>query len=232
MIDFKGFKKANKMTQSDAGKYFDCDQSFISQIETGIRSIPDEYISKALADPNLDTRCLNAESKQDIQFYDSENAPRGKRLIPLYDDVSTIGGKLQKGYSAKIVPDSKPSEWIDPGDWIKEATHAIRHYEDSMTEYPPGCVLAMKLVEEWQLVVWGRDYVIETNEYRVTKRVQRGENKDYINGYSSNTETYPDGRLIHEPLDIAWDDIGRIFLVLGHVVKNGSGTIVYTNSSK
>jgi len=169
------------------------------------------------------------DNEHGVTIHDSAHIPAGKRLIPLYDDVSTIGGKLPSGYTAKIEPDSQAAEWIDPGDWFKSATHAIRHYEDSMVEYPSGCILAMKEVKERQLMIWGRDYVVETSEYRITKRVQRGNDDDYIRAYSSNTETHPDGQLIHEPLDIAWKDINRIFLVLGYVVKKGNGTIVHSN---
>ena len=163
----------------------------------------------------------------EVKFYEPENIPPGKRLIPLWDDVSSKGGLGE--YSAKMNPESSPAEWIDPGDWFKSATAAIRHYGDSMTEYPPGCILALKEVYEKQLVVWGLDYVIETNEYRITKCVQRGFDKEHITAYSSNTESYLDGRLKHEPLDIEWNDVQRIFLVLGYVVKKGNGTIVHTN---
>jgi hypothetical protein len=126
---------------------------------------------------------------------------------------------------------SQPVEYIDAGDWFRGATAAIRHYGDSMVEYPPGCIIALKEVAERQLMIWGEDYVIETNEYRITKRVQHGINKEHIKACSSNTETYPDGDLIHEPIDIAWEDIKRIFLVLGYVIKKNGGTIVY-NSHK
>jgi len=162
-----------------------------------------------------------------VQFYEPENIPAGKRVIPLFDDVSTIGGN--NSVVANVTGVSQASEYIDPGDWFKSATHAMRHYEDSMIQYPSGCILAMKEVLEKQLIIYGRDYVIETNEYRITKSVQRGKNDDSIRAYSSNTETRPDGTLIHEPLDIAWEDINKIYIVLGYVVKKGSGTIVYNS---
>ena len=169
------------------------------------------------------------EEKSDMKFYEPENIPMNRKLIPLWDDTSSVGGRQQKGYSANMQSNSPPAEWIDPGDWFKDVTAAIRHYGESMTEYPSGCILALKEVYEKQLIVWGKDYVIETNEYRITKRVQRGDSSDFIKAYSSNTETYLDGRLIHEPLDVAWKDIKMIYLVLGYVVKKGSGTMVFTN---
>lgn len=52
-IDLKLFRKDNNLSQSNAAKLFGCDQSFISQIETGRSKIPDEYISKILANPRL-----------------------------------------------------------------------------------------------------------------------------------------------------------------------------------
>jgi hypothetical protein len=149
------------------------------------------------------------------------------KLIPFYDDIATIGGANSN--AANMQGTSSPTEYIDAGDWFREATAAIRHYGDSMTEYPPGCILALKEVQERQLIIWGKDYVIETSEYRITKRVQRGDSDAYIKAYSSNAETYPDGKLIHEPQDIAWKHIRRIFIVLGYVVKKNGGTIVFND---
>ena len=148
-----------------------------------------------------------------------------KKLIPLYGDVSSIGG--YNGFSANMDGISKPSEWIDKGDWFVEATFAIRHYGDSMVEYPNGCILALKEITNIQSLIWGCDYVIETEENRVTKRVQKGNMPNSITAYSSNIETYPDGRLIHEPMDIPIESIRRIALVLGYVVKKCSSGMVY-----
>ena len=45
---------------------------------------------------------------------------------------------------------------------------------------------------------------------------------DCILAYSSNRETYPDGRLIHAPIKIPKDAIRHMDLVLGCVVKHYS----------
>ena len=173
------------------------------------------------------------EDNPNIKFYDPENAPVGKRLIPIYDDVSTFGGMPQNGHSANLDSSySTPTEWIDPGDWFKGVTAAIRHYEESMVEYPSGCILALKEVQDWRLLIPGRNYVIETTEYRVTKKVQSVRIEDFIEVYSTNEEKYDNGKLKHPPFDIQWDLIGRIFEVLGYVVKTSSGTMVYSNSKK
>lgn len=151
---------------------------------------------------------------------------RKKRtLIPFYDDVASIGGV--NTISAVVDGSMPPSEYIDAGDWFHEASAAIRHYGDSMTEYPSGCILAIKKVEDMRLILWGRDYVIETDEFRITKRLQRGTDSSTIVACSSNTDTYPDGRLIHEPVVIPLESIRGLWLVLGHVVKQFSSGAVY-----
>jgi hypothetical protein len=200
-----------------------------------IKKISENYAEKIIAAfPLYEKRwLLTGEGemlKRGDMYTDSINPDIQKNRIPFYDDIITVGGF--NGTVADLRPVMTPSEYIDTGDWFKEATAAIRHYGESMTEYPPGCILALKELKERHLVVWGRDYLIETNEYRVTKRVQRGQNDEYIKARSTNTETYPDGQLIHEHLDIAWKDINRISLVLGYVVKKNGGTMVYSSQNK
>ena len=158
----------------------------------------------------------------DVKFI-SENNNGDKRLIPFYDDVSTVGGV--NSISASIDCNMPVSEWIDAGDWFHEATAAIRHYGDSMNEYPSGCILALKKVEDIRLILWGRNYCIETSEFRITKRIQKGDKDNYI-AYSSNIDTYPDGHLIHEPIYIPKESIRNLYLVLGCVVKEYSSGAV------
>lgn len=50
-IDLKRFRKANNISQSELAAYLGVGQSFISQIEKGIRPFPKEYISKLTAHP-------------------------------------------------------------------------------------------------------------------------------------------------------------------------------------
>lgn len=146
-----------------------------------------------------------------------------KNVIPYYDDVASIGGV--NSISASL-DGAMPSEYIDAGDWFRGATAAIRHYGDSMIEYPSGCVLALKRVNDRRLIINGRNYVIETSEFRITKQLQ-DDGVEYIMAYSSNRETYPDGRQIHAPIRIPKDTIKSIDLVLGCVIKEQSSGAVY-----
>ena len=139
-------------------------------------------------------------------------------LIPLYEDVATIGG-------SNMVADTGTSNnapiTIDSGDWFHGATAAIRHYGDSMVEYPSGCILAIRELFNKDEVVPGRKYVIETSEIRVTKKLICFDDDTFM-CYSTNIETYPDGTLIHQPFKIRKKDIRHIAIVLGSVNKEES----------
>jgi transcriptional regulator with XRE-family HTH domain len=228
MIDIKRFRIDEGIQQKEICKILGIAQPYLSAIERGERPLNKDKF-KILYKQYGDI-LLNYKTADIVINLNDKPTEQSKQLIPFYDDAATIGGVNEKISNMQGV--SSPSEYIDAGDWFREATAAIRHYGDSMIEYPPGCILALKEVQERQLIIWGKDYVIETSEYRITKRVQRGDNSEYIKAYSSNIETYPDGKLIHEPQDIPWKYIRRIFLVLGYVVKKNGGTIVFSNQQK
>lgn len=157
-----------------------------------------------------------------------EQTPARKR-IPLYSDIVSIGG-YNDGVADTDRAAAAPAEWIDAGDWFPEATAAIRHYGDSMVEYPAGSILVLKRVHDTRLLLNGRNYVIETTEFRVTKQLQY-DGGDYLMAYSSNPETYPDGRQVHSPIKIPLETVRHIDLVLGCVQKEYSnGAIPIINS--
>lgn len=141
-----------------------------------------------------------------------------KNLIPLYNDVESIGGSAVAANG-----NESPSrvEYIDAGDWFPGATAAIRHYGDSMKEYPSGCILALKAINDLKDgFVPGCNYVVEYGDdwNRVTKRIQKKEEEVWA--YSTNKETYPDGTLIHQPFKLR--NIHRAWRVLGSVIKTES----------
>lgn len=176
----------------------------------------------SIAFPDLNTSWLltgEGEMLKQKEEVKEDHSSQIKKKIPFYDDVATIGGTNH--LVANDNPEAIPSEWIDAGDWFPEATAAIRHYGDSMIEYPSGSILALKRVNDHRLIIWGRNYSIETTEFRITKRLQDG-GDDYILAYSSNVNTNPDGTLIHSPIRIPKDTIRHIDLVLGCVTKEYS----------
>jgi transcriptional regulator with XRE-family HTH domain len=213
-IDIKNFREKHNLTQSELAEISGTTIRAVQSWEQGQRNITQSVIKL-------------------LENYDKNGGIKTKadnHLIPFYDDVTSIGGNNDIVSNTEGI--STPTDYIDAGDWFKDATAAIRHYGESMEEYPSGCILALKEVQDRELIIPGRDYTIETSEYRVTKRLQKGKSDTHITVYSTNSETYADGRLIHEPFDIPWRAISRISLVLGYVVKKNGGTVVFNSNKK
>ena len=143
-----------------------------------------------------------------------------KNRVPFHRDVASIGG-----YHDTVADVSSShgemGDAIDVGRIFPGATSAIHHYGDSMVEYPSGCILVLKRVSDPRLIVNGKNYVIETSEYRITKRLQDS-GEDYLTAYSTNRETYPDGKLIYAPLRIPKSEIRHLDRVLGCIVEESA----------
>lgn len=146
---------------------------------------------------------------------DKAKAKSSSRTIPLYG-VSSIGGT--RDVADVDTPITEPEAYIEVGGWFPDATEAGYHYGDSMKEYPSGCILILKRIYNLRSIVWGSNYVVETNEIRVTKRLQTCKDDDNcIMAYSSNKERYEDGTLIYEPFKIYKEDIRTLLLVVASI---------------
>lgn len=144
--------------------------------------------------------------------------------IPLHEHYSTDDGFNEN----KAIEDSlctKTIRRIDTSELFVDATSLVRHFGDSMPEYPSGSILVLKRLKNLELIIWGRNYFIETCDVGFTKRLQDG-GKDHVIGYSSNMKTYPDGRFIHEPVKIPKKHILHIHLILGCITKEFNESIV------
>lgn len=170
---------------------------------------------------------LNEINVQADEKVSSENSQI--HLIPFYDAIAVAGRRSVANMEAVTVP----AEMINPGDWYMDATCAMRVYDESMIpEYRPGSVVALKEVYDKRLIIPGEDYVIETPEYRVIKRLQKAEDKTCWLACSVNQEIWEQGphkgKLIHEPFEIPIDLVRRVFLVLGEIRRKQCGNIFYT----
>ena len=219
-LRIKKLRELKKLTQIEFSNRIGIKQANLSHIENKGEKISVEIINRIISNFNINANWLIEGILPISKSEEIEKQRAERKLIPFYDDVSTIGGNND------ILTDTNNnnasvSEWIDAGDWFPDATAAIRHYGDSMVEYPSGSILALKRVLDRRLIINGRNYVIETTEFRITKQLQ-DDGSGFIMAYSSNKETYPDGRQIHSPIKIPKETIRNVDLVLGCVTKEYS----------
>lgn len=147
MSDFKQFLKINKLKQEEAAEYFGVTQGFISQIATGKRPVPHEFISKA-------RNCANITG---IEYLSEDEYS--------YSDKSVIFAENQEQYKKaineglKMIPEVDFSFAAGPN-IILNSENILRYWylpdsEDCdavvpmpgasmLPTYPPGCRLSLK----------------------------------------------------------------------------------------
>lgn len=106
---------------------------------------------------------------------------------------------------------------VDLGACFPKAEMAMRYTGEGMTEYPDGCVLILRRVRDVNLLVPGTDYVVETREFCVVKRLQKGHDGNHIALYSTNPATYPDGKPVYEPFEVPLEAVTRVFGIMGYI---------------
>ena len=79
MIDIKGFRKKNELTQDQLGEYLGVKKSFISMMESGKANVPKEKLTKLLNNPNGWDTSMLVESSAPIINGDhiEQNGGRG-----------------------------------------------------------------------------------------------------------------------------------------------------------
>lgn len=162
--------------------------------------------------------------KLGVSLKDLTYAPDEKTLsipgaIPFYDAVA-VGGTAMLADQTAV---SEPTEMINPGTWFKSATGALRVYGHSMfPKYPAGCIVAFKgsKGDIPSVIVWGEDYIIELEDRRILKKIDRGETKDSIKAVSYNINK--DNKYVYDPIEIPMTAIKRMYMVLGKVELEAS----------
>lgn len=203
MVDIKGFRKLNKLTQEQAAELFGTKRSFISHLETGRAAVPDSYaeiIRRAglLMPPDRS----DSEKLEAPRVKLTPTAPgKGLPLLP----VSAIAGYL----SGEMELDPSETEWYDVPQF-RDCKFLIPIKGDSMIPYYlNGDIVACREVSDTGLFFqWGKTYVLDTSQGVVIKRIYESDKKDHILLFSENKEKYP-------AYDIPVESIHHIFLVGG-----------------
>ena len=151
-----------------------------------------------------------------------------RKLVPFFDGITQAGTQVVANMDATY-----PVEMVDAGDFFQDATAIMAVHGDGMhPDYKAGTLVALKEVHNKRLIMLGQDYVVETSEYRVIKRLQSNlDDSTCWLACSTNTGTWEQGtlkgRLIHEPFTIPIDEVIRVHLVLGQISRNHSSKIIY-----
>lgn len=221
--NYSGYKLAKEVPEITESK--------ITFIRTG-RNNPSKEILDALLAKFPDLSMVWLLTGEGEMFSDGKRQPQEAEdssivRIPFYEDVVMIGGVA---HTADMQGITMHNEMIDAGDWFRDATGAMRVHGNSMyPNYPSGCIVAFKQVNDISLLLYGQDYMVETTEYRVIKRVQKSTQPESLLLCSYNNEKDDRNAYVHENFDVPIAKIARIFRILGKVERTESSRMVYTN---
>lgn len=203
---------------TDLSVKLEVDKSYISELRNNKRNITEQFVASLVSVFNdVSAEWLLTGEGEMLKTPAPEEKVSEKTLIPFYSNVVSVGGineRVANIDETQII--DVDAQMIDTGDWFRSATAAIVQYGDSMVEYPHGSILAVRRLTDFRNITTGKSYVIETNDYRVTKQLVDVD-PEYFIAYSTNKETRPDGSLIHAPFKIYKELIRHIDVVLGCV---------------
>lgn len=107
MLDFKRFRRDNKMTQVQAAEYFGFTQAFISQMERGESKIPEDLLDKIKADTSLDKSFLKVnKSNESLESNAVAIENPNVVMIPLVGQYAYAG--YLSGYTDTVYLEALP----------------------------------------------------------------------------------------------------------------------------
>lgn len=113
----------------------------------------------------------------------------------------------------------KSLKYFDANVFFKNVTATIYVHDDSMfPEYKKGNIAFIKEVSIEKGIDFNKDYVIETNKYRVLKRIKKSNKPKFLFCNSLNKETYlHNNKIMYESFYIPKKDVVKVYLVLGSI---------------
>lgn len=192
-FDWNRFIKAVGKTQSDIAEIIGVKQPQISKYSKMGNLEDGDYkkLANEFGETLVDQYVLAAEKFESV----ATNVP----LLPL----SAQGGTLNEFVIS--VRQHECEKIISP---IKDVDFAITVSGDSMApEYPNGCQVFIKRINESAFIEWGKTYVLDTCNGTVVKILTPSPNKNCVRCVSINPDP------IFAPFDVQLSDIYGIYRV-------------------
>ena len=208
LITYLNYKKVSK---SDFGRSIGVSSAYVTSMRKSID--PEKLQSIAKNYPDLNTGWLmtgegemlkNSEPVQmDFGSSSTDQSDQLFHTVPLVP-TSAQGGPLNDFVAS--IKENECERIVSP---VRYADLAITVAGDSMApEFPSGCQILIKRINEKAFIEWGKVYVLDTCNGTVIKEVHRGKAEDEIECYSIN----PDPKF--QPFSVKFADIFGMYKVI------------------
>lgn len=185
-LNLRLFRKKNKLTQGAVAEYLGVSIVFISNVESGKSTLPEDKLEKVInndrgwlltEDMMVEAQPLPAPRKV------SEGDVFRVKLIP-YEARGGLIGDFVDG-----VHDYDCETVVSP---IKGVDFAMTVTGDSMMpEYNPGDRILIKRIDPNLFIEWGRVYVLDTDNGAVLKKLEKADDPEYVTCISINPDVSP-----------------------------------------
>lgn len=216
-------RTSRRMNQTEFAGLFHMTRPTYAQYENDKKPVDRELLYKMSKALNITEQDLAGYTESEkltlVREPDKDTRESNVKKVPLYDAIAVGGNSMLADQS----PISEPIDMVDPGDLLRSATGLLVVRGQSMfPKYPSGCYVAFKRGGEKipSVIVWGEDYVIELEDRRILKRIEKGETKDHIKAVSYNINK--ENKYMYDPIDIHRNDVKRMYMVLGKVELEAS----------
>lgn len=160
-IDIKAFREKIGLTQEELAKKLGVHARTVQNWESGTK-IPESKRT-------LLRVFMNAELKPSITHYGGEHTEQSDeapKIVPLIP-ISAQGGTLNDFTQSVMEYDCE--KVVSP---IKGVDYAMTVSGDSMSpEYPSGCQILIKRIDERIFIDWGKVFVLDTANGTIIKRL-------------------------------------------------------------
>lgn len=202
MFDWKNFRRANKLTQSQLADLLGCTNSNISMAEKSNRDLEPHQLEILIEHFGDSLNSFISENTEDIYPYINKVAE--EPTIPLVP-LSAMAGKLT-GFSLDGITETDCEKIISP---IKGVDFAVPVSGESMSPiYPNGSRVLVQEIDPNSFIEWGKVYVLNTCNGIIIKQLRKSEKEGYVSCYSYNDNN------IYAPFDIATSDVYGWYKVL------------------
>ncbi len=198
MFRFKDFVEENRIKQKDLCELFNVSQPYISSLINGKQMINDDKVELLKEKYG---EIVDKYISDDSLIYDNAHDSFIK-FVPLIP-LSAQGGQLNDFVMSVRYTDCE--KIVSP---IRDCDIAIPVAGDSMApEYPNGCKVLAKRIDEKSFIEWGKTYVLDTCNGAIIKVLVPSQRDGYVKCLSINPSP------IYAPFEVALSDINAIFRV-------------------
>ncbi len=206
LIAYLDYKKVSK---SDFGRSIGVSSAYVTSMRKSID--PEKLQSIAKNYPDLNTGWLmtgEGEMLKNPESLPMNNAGINEtdqlfHTVPLVP-LSAQGGSLND--FSEAIKESDCERIVSP---VKAADLAITVSGDSMApEFPSGCKILIKKIDEQAFIEWGKVYVLDTCNGVVIKEIHRGHSEDEVECHSIN----PDPKF--QPFSVRFTDIFGMYRII------------------